>query len=161
MLGNNQFNMRRQMRFKMRKIGVFAPGIDDDHQGAVFIRISRTRHHNIVEHAAFRIEELRVALLAGLEVKDVGRNQRFKRACDRFMIATDQKTLAHMGNIKQARMGARPLMLGKDTLLVLDGHIITRKPHHARAKAHMAIVQRGTTKRGSIGLRLAHQVLRT
>ena len=40
----------------------------------------RPRDHQVIENAAIGVKQLRIALLAGLQAQNIGRNQLFHRA---------------------------------------------------------------------------------
>ncbi len=94
-------------------IGVLAAGIHDEEQASLFTGIERARHHQVVENAAVVRQQLRVALLAGLEIENIGGNQRFHGAgyCLELSVLGDEKRLPHVAHIKKTRLFAGPKML--------------------------------------------------
>ena len=62
------------------------------------------------------VEELRIALLVGLQVQHVGGNQRLERPRHGLVapVLGDEEGLAHMRDVEQARMLAGPVVLGQD-----------------------------------------------
>ena len=60
-------------------VHLLARGIDDQEQPPVVLLGSRARHHQVVDDAARIVQQLGVALLARLQVQDVGRHQGFER----------------------------------------------------------------------------------
>ena len=99
--------------------------------------------HQIVEDAALVIEQQRIAHPARLQRGDGARQQLFQF---RSRILARDHQLAHMADIEQARLVARPVMLGDDAaalfLVVLDRHLIAREGHHARALLAVPGIQR-------------------
>ena len=63
-----------EVLLQVREVGVLAGGVDHEQE-----MIAGACHHQIVEDAAAIVGELRVALLAGLEARDVGRHQGLER----------------------------------------------------------------------------------
>ena len=72
-----------QPRRQMRVVRLLGGGVDDQEQHAVLGRIGRPCHHQVVEDAAVVVEQLRVALAAGREPRDVAGDKRLERARDR------------------------------------------------------------------------------
>ena len=119
----------------------------------------RPRDHQVVEDAAVVGKKLRIALLIGFQAHDIRRNERFERPCDRFvaLVLGDQESLAHVGNIEQARMLAGPVVLGHDAGGVLDRHVIAGERHHARAKGNMLGMKGGLQRLVGVD-RLGHGI---
>jgi hypothetical protein len=153
-VGAQQPDIAGQLRRDMGEVGVLARGVDHQHQHAVLVRIGRARHHEVVENAAVRVEQLGVALAPRREADDVRRHQRLQRAGDAFMIGPDQEALAHMGDVEQAGGAAGVGVLGDDAVRILDRHVIARERHHAGATREMQPVQWGGGER--LGLGFAH-----
>ena len=61
---------------EVRVVDLLAAGVDDQVKPPSSSSDRRPRHHQIVDDAAVVVEELGVALLAGLQIQDVGRHQR-------------------------------------------------------------------------------------
>ena len=76
MLGPDQLHIGRQPRLDMGVVLRLAGGVDDEQQRAVLVRIGRARDHQVVEDATLLVQELRIALLAGRQVDDIGWDQR-------------------------------------------------------------------------------------
>ena len=96
--------------------------------------------HQIIKNAARFVGEQSVALLTGCEPDDVHRHQRLERRC-RF--CATQFNLPHVRHIKEPRMRSGVQMLFHHAKRILHRHVVASKRHHARAKAHMQIKQRG------------------
>ena len=131
----------------MRVVGFLGGGVHDEEEDAVFGGVRRARHHQIVEDAAFLVGELGVTLAAGGEIDDVGRHQRFERACDRLVIGADQKRLPHVRDIEQPGVGPHMIVLGNDAVGILHRHLVAGERHHAAAARDMQRMQRGFQER--------------
>ena len=153
MLSAQQLHTSGQPRLDMRVVVVLARRVDDQHQHAVLGRVGRARHHQVVEDAAFLVEQLRVALPPMREVEDIGRHQRFERTCRRLVIGTGEERLTHVRDVEQPGGGARVRVLGDDAVAVLHRHVVAGERHHAGAEPHVQIVQRRLRERrvGSLG----------
>ena len=83
----------------MRLVFGLAGGVDHQKQVAAEIR-----HHQVVENASRTIGELRVALPASRDGKNILRHQPLQRQCRVLDLAgfRAQRDLAHMRNVEQA-----------------------------------------------------------
>jgi hypothetical protein len=74
-------------------------------------------------------------LLVGLQVQDVGGNQRLKCPGHGLvaLVLCDEEGLTHMGDVEQSRMLAGPVVLGEDACGILHRHVIAGEGHHAGA----------------------------
>ena len=124
---------RRQFRGDMSIVVVLAAGVDHQHQRAVAFGAGRPRHHQVVENAAIIGEELRVALLAGLEVEDVGGEERFERARRGVMVRAVQPAQAHVADVEEAGLFARPQVLLEHAERILHRHFVAGERHHLGA----------------------------
>ena len=129
-----------------------ARGIDDESETAIVGRRSRAGDHQVVDDAAFRVGELGVADFAEAKAADIARHELFERAGGRVMAVADNEGLAHMRNIEEAGMLARPVVLGDNAGWILHRHLIAGERHHAGAEAHMQVIERRAAKRfGRLG----------
>ena len=149
----------RQTRPDMRVIRVLHGGVDDEIEPTLVAGGSDARDHQVVEDAAVVGKKLRIALLIGFQAHDIRRNERFERPCHGFvaLVLGDQESLAHVGNIEQARMLAGPVVLGHDAGGVLDRHVIAGERHHARAKGNMLGMKGGLQRLVGVD-RLGHGI---
>ena len=92
-----------QPRGDVGVVHLLARGVHHQHQRAVVLGRGRARHHQVVDDAAVVVQKLGVALLPGLQVDDVGGHQRLQRGRRRLVIGPDEKRLAHVRDIEQAR----------------------------------------------------------
>ena len=102
----------------------------------------RTRHHQVVANSAGLVQQQGVFLFARADRRQVRRQQRFQRG----FIAHITR-LTHMGDVKQARLLARMLVLAHDPQRILDGHVIAGKRHHLAAELDMECVKGCLEKR--------------
>ena len=65
----------------------------------------------------------------------------------RLVIGPDQEGLAHMRDVEQAGVLARPVMLGEDAGRVLHRHVVAGEGHHAGAERHMLAHERRLEQR--------------
>ena len=124
----------RQMRAQMRLVGVLAGRVDDQRQ-----MIAAIGDHQIVEDAAGRIREQRIALTILRDADNVSRHQlleRARRVGDRAGFRT-QRNLSHMRHVEQAGGFARMQMLFENAQRILQRHRIAGERHHASAKLDM------------------------
>ncbi len=99
-------------------------------------------HHQIIEDAAILVEQQRIADSPGLKRGEIARHDRFERL-GRALALHHQ--LAHVGNVEQPGMLARPEVFGDDAPMragVLYRHVITGKLDHPRAVLAMPGVER-------------------
>ena len=139
-------------------VHLLARGVDDHEQPAVFLVRGRARHHQVVDDAAGIVEQLGVALLARLQVQDIGRHQGFESGGGGGVIGSDQEGLPHVRDVEQAGSGAGVQVLFEDAQRVLHGHLVARERHHLGTQRHMLRVERRASQRlvGSRGI--AHLV---
>src|SRR3954449_10442099 len=137
-----QLDARRQMRADMGVVALLGRGVDDKEKLALLERVGGPRHHQVVEDAAALVEELGVALLPGLEVQDVGRDERLERLRGRRVIRPDQRRLAHVRDVEEPGVLARPEMLGEDAGLILHRHVVAGKRHHPRVERQVLGMER-------------------
>ena len=104
------------------------------------------RDHQIIENAAFLIENLRVTLLAWRKPQNISRHNFFHGAGSFFKIAADDETLPHVGNIKQPGVFARPIMFGHHAGWILHRHFIASKRHKLGAQGFMGLIEGGALK---------------
>ena len=92
-----------QARGDVGVVHLLARGVDDQEQPAVVLLGGRARHHQVVDDAAGIVQQLGVALLARLQVQDVGRHQGFQRGGGGRVAGPDQEGLPHVRDVEQAR----------------------------------------------------------
>jgi hypothetical protein len=154
-----QHHRGREAARDVRVVHLLARGIDHQEQPAVVIRRGRPSDHQVVDDAARIVEELGVALLAGLEPQDIGRHQCLQRGGCGCMVGPDQERLPHVRDVEQAGLGPRVLVLPEDAQRVLDGHLVAGERHHLGAQRHVQRVKRRAVERlvGSrVGAHLSH-----
>jgi hypothetical protein len=98
--------------------------------------------HKVVEDPAALVEQQRIADVAGLERGDIAREQRLERL-GRALPADHE--LAHVADVEQTRVLARPLVLGDDAPTfagVLHRHGVAREGHHACAAGAVPGIER-------------------
>ena len=134
----------RQVGAQMRLILGLAGGVDHDEKMTAEIR-----HHQVVEQTPGGIGELRVALAAGGDAKNVLRHQPFQRQGGILDLAgfRPQRDLAHMRDVEQAGTGASVQMFPEHAGCILHGHVIARERHHLAAAGCMQRMQRGVFQR--------------
>ena len=91
-------------------------------------------------------QQQRVAHLPELQALEIARRQRLQRGGGGRVVRTGEEALAHMRDVEQAGVLARPAVLGEDAL-VLDRHGIAGEGHHARAELDVQIVEGGAAER--------------
>jgi hypothetical protein len=105
--------------------------------------IAPVRHHEIIKHAAGGISEQRVALPARSKASNIAGHQHFERA--RSILdaagAWTERDLTHVRDIEQAGGGTGVQVLCDNSRRILEGHVIARELHHARAEPHVQAVQ--------------------
>ena len=153
MLRADQPHACGQARRKVRVVGFLGGGVHDEEEHAVFGRVRRAGHHEVVEDAAFLVGELGVTLAAGGEVDDVRRHQCFECARDRLVIGANQERLSHVRDIEQPGLGAHMIVLGNDAVGVLHRHLVAGERHHAAAARDVQRMQRRFQERRWSGLR--------
>ena len=117
------------------QVTVLASAVDD-HKNI----IAPVHEHQVVDDAAFIIQEQAVPLLVQAQADHVYRHQTLKGGCG---IRSSQAQLAHVRHIKQASCSAGVVVFGDQTRGVLHRHAVASKRHHARAKLEVQAVQRG------------------
>jgi hypothetical protein len=127
----------------MGDVASLAGAIDDDKEVCAPVD-----EHQVVDDAAFVIEQQPVALLAGLQTDHVHGNQGLERGCG---VSTHQTQLAHVRDVEQAGGGAGVVVFGHEAGRVLHRHRIAGKRHHAGTELHMQRIQRGGEQRGVMG----------
>ena len=136
-----------EMLRDMGVVGVLAAGVDHQQKRAVALAAFRTRDHEIVENAAIGREELRVALLARLEIEDVGRDEGLERASRRCMIGPVQPADAHVAHVEEPGLLARPEVLLEHAERILHGHVVARERHHLGARGDVQIIEGSSPER--------------
>jgi hypothetical protein len=101
--------------------------------------------HQVIDDAAFVIEQQAVALLAGLQADHVHGNQGLERGCG---VSTHQAQLAHVRDVEQAGGGAGVVVFGHQAGRVLHRHRIAGKRHHAGTEFHMCSAFSGVVSKG-------------
>ena len=96
---------------------------------------------------------------ATIEAEDIGRHQRFQRAGRGLMVRPDQECLPEIGDIEQAGMLARVLVLGDGAVRIFARYFIAGERHHAGAARTVQRVQR-RDRDGREGLGLGHAGVR-
>ena len=99
--------------------------------------IGRAGDHQVVEDAAVLVEEQRVALLAGLQVEDVGRDQRLERAAAVGLVVAGAATRNAWPMCETSNRPACSRVqqvLGQDAGRVLHRHRVAGERHHAGAE---------------------------
>jgi len=123
---------------QMRNILRLAGGIHHHVQIAAGVE-----DHQIIKDAALLVGEQRVTLLAGRNAEHVHRHQCFQRFRG---VRPVQLHLPHVRDVEQPGVGAGVQMLLEYAKRILHRHVVASKGHHACAKAHMQVVQRGAEK---------------
>lgn len=129
----------------MRDVLRFARGVHHDVQVA-----PRVENHQIIKDTACVVGEERVTLLTRCDTNHVNGNESFER---RSRVGAMQLNLPHVRHIKQTSMRSSVQVLFQHAEGILHWHFVAGKRHHARAKAHMQVVQRGAGKGFWGGLR--------
>ncbi len=106
-------------------------------------RIFQPRDHQIIQHAAIIVDQQRIALLTDLQGRKIDRQDRFERGIKAF---ARQHQLAHVGDIEQARILARPGVFCHDPF-ILDRHLIAGERHHPRALCPVPAIERQRIER--------------
>jgi hypothetical protein len=142
----------------MGVVHLFARGIDDQEQPPVVFFVDRARHHQVVDDAARIVQQLGVALLARLQVQDVGRHQGFERGGGCGVVGPDQEGLPHVRDVEQARLSTRVQVLFQNAQGILHGHRVACERHHLGAECHVLCIERRASQKlvGSRGS--AHRI---
>ena len=138
----------RQVGGDVGPVGRLAGGVDDEEDPPVGAGLAR--EHQVVEDAAFGVEQLRIALAAFADVQHVGRHQRLERLGGGGVVGAEEGALAHVGDVEEAGVFAGPGVLGDDAGRVLDRHEVAGKGHHPRAEGDVRGGERGL-ENGGIG----------
>ena len=128
---------------QMREVGGRVGGVDDQHQP-----VAETGHHQIVADAAGGVGQQPVALAAGPQSEDVGRDQRLEGARGLDRVGGFERDLAHVGDVEQARLRAGVQVLPQQPGRVVQRHVVAGKRHHPRPMAQVQGVQRRPPRRG-------------
>ncbi len=123
----------RQPQLELVDVAVLGRAVDDDVE-----ILAAPGRHQIVDDPAIVVEQQRIFELHVAERLEIGREQGFERPVG--AVAVDQQ-LAHMADVEQPGILARPQMLGDDAF-ILDRHLIARERHHARALRAVPLVER-------------------
>ena len=75
--------------------------------------------------------------------------KRLERLRRHLMAPTQQKRLAHMRDVEQARLAARVVMFGQDSGRILHRHLVAGERHHAGAEREMKRMKRRARERRS------------
>jgi hypothetical protein len=128
------------VRDQVLDVGVLARRVHDQEQVGL-----APRDHQVVEDAAVGVGEEGVSLLAGDQVDDIDRHERFERA--RGVVA-DQAQLAHVRHVEQCCRLAAVLVLGNDAAGVVDRHLVAGELDHLGAEFEVQRVERGLQEFG-------------
>jgi hypothetical protein len=106
----DDFAARADFGLDVRDVAHLAGAVDDHEQpGDARVAAAAVEEHQVVDDAAFVIEQQAVALLAGGQVDHVDRHQRLERG---RRVGAYQAQLAHVGHVEQAGGLARVQVLG-------------------------------------------------
>ena len=97
----------------------------------------------VVDDSALVVREQRVLRIAVRESVDIVREHRLEELLRRRAVDVD---LAHVRDVEGTGVRAHSLVLGNDTL-VLHGHLVAGKRHHARAERDVALEERRALQR--------------
>ena len=150
----------RQLGGDVAIVLFLAAGVDHQHQRAVAFGAGRPRHHQVVENAAVVGEELGIALLAGFEVEDVRRQQRLDRTRRRRVIGAVQPAQAHVADVEEAGLLARPQVLLEHAERILHGHVVAGERHHLGAGRDVGVME-GSAPEWRTGSRIGAHVTRS
>ena len=123
------------------------------------MRFRQARHHQVVEDAAIVGEQQRIAHAVGRQHLEIARQQRLERL--RHALAREEQ-LAHVADVEQAGVLARPQMLGHDAFILHRHHIAGEGYHPALFGAMPGVErqQRGSDRLQAVrilgGNRVAH-----
>ena len=147
-----------QARGDVGVVHLLARGVDDQEQPPVVLLGCRARHHQVVDDAAGIVEQLGIALLAGLQVGDIGRHQGLQRRGGGRVAGPDQEGLAHVRDVEQSCRGACVQVFLEDAQRILHGHLVARERHHLGAQRHVLVMERRASQ-GLVGSRgIAHLI---
>ncbi|MCY1370161.1 hypothetical protein D9M69_572440 [compost metagenome] len=125
------------------QVAVFAGAVDDHEDVRATVD-----EHQVVDDAAFVVEQQAVALLAHGQVDHVHRHERLERGS---RIGADEAQLAHVRDVEQAGGGTGVVVFGHQAGGVLHRHAVAGKGHHAGTEFEMQGVQRGLEQVGTGG----------
>ncbi len=126
-----------------------AGAVHDHEQRGFAIDRALVEEHQVVDDAAFVVQQQAVALLAHGQVDHVHGDQRLERGGG---IRAYQLELAHVRDVEQAGGGACVVVLRHQAAGVLHGHGIAGERHHAGAQLDVQGVQgRGEQRGGGSG----------
>ena len=120
-----------------------AGAVDDDEDVVLALK-----EHQVVEDAAFVVQQQAVALLAHRQVDHVDRHQALE--CGGGVTA-GQAQLAHVRHVEQAGGLACAQVLGHQAAGVLHRHAVASERDHARTQFQVQRMQRGFQQIGGIG----------
>ncbi len=133
----------REMGAQVPEVGRLVGGVDHQHEP-----VAEIGHHQVVADAAAGIGQEAVALPAGLQPANVGRDQGFQGAGGVGRIVRGERDLAHMRDVEQAGAGAGVTVLRQQAGGVMQRHVVAGKRHHPRAAAQVQGVQRRALRLG-------------
>ena len=125
----------------MGHIGHLAGAVDDDKKRIVAL----VEEHQVVQNAAFVVQQQAVTLFARGQADHVHRHQRLEGG---GRVGPHQPQLAHVGDVEQASGVAGVFVLGHQASGVLHRHGIPGEGHHAGAQFQVQGVQRGCQQFG-------------
>src|SRR5262249_9380678 len=113
--------------------------------------IAAVGNHQIVEDAAPRIGEQRIALPSLTEPQQIDRLEGLQRTPARLdgVLAGGDRDLPHVRHVEKAGRRTRVQMLLEDAAGKLDRHLIPCEGHEAGAELDMEIMKRGTLQSGT------------
>jgi hypothetical protein len=129
-----QRHVGRQVLGQIVRIEVFAARIAHHDEPVAVIG-----HHDVVDDPARFVQQQRVALPARFEALDVAGDDEFERPGG---VGAMQAELAHMRDVEQRGFVTALLVLGDQTVSVLDRHPIAGEGHHLGAETAMQRVER-------------------
>ena len=117
----------------VRDVTDLASAVDDDKN------VSPPVHkHQVVDDAAFVVEQQAVALLAHGQIDYIYWHQAFKSGCG---VWPDQAQLPHVRDVEKSCAGASVVVFGHQPGRVLHGHGIAGKWNHAGTQGNMQVVE--------------------
>ena len=118
---------------KIRDIVILGRAVDDD-----IHPVLAPGHHQVVQDAAIVGEQQRVAHAVHAQAGHVAGQHRLQRS---VLTLAGEQHLAHVADVEQPGLFARPQMLGHDAF-ILDGHLVSGERHHPAPAGAVPSVER-------------------
>ena len=119
----------------MRDVGRLAGRVHHDEY-----MIAPVGQHEVISDTAGLVGKETIPLAVFGQPQDIDRNQRLKRARDRFEVRPTDDHLSHVADIEQPRLFAGMSVFFHHAQRILHRHLVTRKGHHSGTQRGVQIV---------------------